>query len=62
MSAAYLRSGARAWSCIVMLCLVLALEGGAAQLEPEPRTFELRITKDGKGHHVVTLDQGTDTP
>lgn len=42
MSAAYLRRSGRAWSCIVMLCLVLALDGPAAQLEP--RTFELRIT------------------
>ena len=39
MSAAYLR-----WSCIVMLCLVLALDGLAAEVESEPRTFELRIT------------------
>ena len=44
MSAAFLRRGGRAWSCIVMLCLVLALDGRAAQLEPGARTFELRIT------------------
>ena len=44
MSADFFRRGGRAWSCIVMLCLVLALDGPAAQLEPEPRTFELRIT------------------
>ena len=44
MSAAYLGSGARAWSCIVMLCLLLALDGPAAQLEPESRAIELRIT------------------
>ena len=44
MSAAYVRRGVRAWSCILMLCLVLALDGSAAQLESELRTFELRIT------------------
>lgn len=44
MRAAYLRRGVRAWSCMVMLCLVLALDGSAAQHETEPRTFELRIT------------------
>jgi iron complex outermembrane recepter protein len=44
LSVAYSWSGARAWPCIVMLCLVLALDGRAAQLEPESRAIELRIT------------------
>lgn len=44
MSTAYFRRSVSAWSCILTLCLSLSLDGPAAQLESEPRTFELRIT------------------